>query len=203
MHMLNAQNNTCEGASWSWSALAYTEKKTHIRKVPIYMANYIVEFLKKTILEVDVQVPPDATHKSWGCTSQLRSNRVALTRTGQQLNGEEFSIAELVNINLAVTSNVPEDAQKLWRGMQQKHAGIIRLQTVKPGTKITDLVSDVPFSVDPSSTSSRATSTTKAKAKDKKKATVKPKSSQRRTSSTAVRTRATKKHIVKRPSKRQ
>ena len=72
-------------------------------------------------------------------TSEKRSNRVCITRKGTALNGGSYTAKDLLNLNLAVSDNIPKAALNVLEDLQKKNSNIFTIRKVKPGTTIASL----------------------------------------------------------------
>jgi len=189
-----SKSSPCNGSSWAWVCTAYSVKKTATKKASVYGIKLSADVVKQTLMEVDIQVPQTSTQKAWSATSALRTNRIAMTRSGTQHNGQQFAITELINMTISIADNVPDPVQAPIRNLQRAYPTVISMNKVKAGTSIMDIKnqSDTPDD----KTASPSTFPTRTPAKPSKPRNAK-------TVMKTVAKRAIKTALRKRPSKKQ
>jgi len=135
----NTQSSPCYGESWQWILVAYCEKKANRPKTAIYVSKILAMVLEKALLHAQLEVPGDSTHTPWSAASAPNGNRVKMVRRGQKLNGQDFSITDMINLRISVSDSVPQSITTGLKKLQHKYSEILTLDSVTAGTTIKDL----------------------------------------------------------------
>ena len=130
--------------SWAFHSIIFGQGENKGTAAGLALKDFFLALMSQGIFNANLKVPAAEGKLPWTAVSELLTNRVSVTRKGQQHNGDPYTHKELLNVALHLSSNIAPAVARSLEDWAAEYPNFVTVKTVPPNVTLEELNSQTP-----------------------------------------------------------